>query len=313
MFVGVLLLGSVAQQAIAGGETLEGKRAEAARLTTDLEEQAARIVELDRRHRQAQARLGDIENSVRQAEDGVRSALARQAEARRRLGVQAIDAYVRGGTFTFIGKLRAGSGIAQYDTYRQVAAGSERNVIESLRSAEEDLEARRRALELLSAKARAEADDIRSDRSDLEQAAAAQRARVAQVNGELASLIAAEQTRRAAAAADASAAARQLQTFSANRPASAAAAAPAAAPAPKPPSSKASGDAWACIRQLESGGNYSSPGGGAYQFQDRTWQSLGYSGSAQDAPPAVQDQAARELQARDGWKPWTTAPSCGLV
>jgi hypothetical protein len=70
---------------------------------------------------------------------------------------------------------------------------------------------------------------------------------------------------------------------------------------------------FACIRQLESGNNYSAPGGGAYQFQDATWHSLGYSGTASDAPPAVQDEAARKLQARDGWAPWTTAPLCGRV
>ena len=70
---------------------------------------------------------------------------------------------------------------------------------------------------------------------------------------------------------------------------------------------------FACIRQLESGNNYKSPGGGAYQFQDATWHSLGYTGSAQDYPPAVQDEAARKLYARDGWKPWTTAPLCGRV
>ena len=89
-------------------------------------------------------------------------------------------------------------------------------------------------------------------------------------------------------------------------------AAPAAASS-APPSSASDEETFACIRQLESGNNYKSPGGGAYQFQDATWRSLGYTGSAQDHPPAVQDQAARELKARDGWKPWTTAPMCGKV
>ncbi len=88
------------------------------------------------------------------------------------------------------------------------------------------------------------------------------------------------------------------------------------APAPTssaPPSSASDEETFACIRQLESGNNYKSPSGGAYQFQDATWQSLGYTGAAEDHPPAVQDQAARELKARDGWKPWTVAPLCGKV
>ena len=80
------------------------------------------------------------------------------------------------------------------------------------------------------------------------------------------------------------------------------------------PGPSASVDAtFACIRQLESGNNYKAAGGGAYQFQDATWHSLGYSGTASDYPPAVQDEAARKLQARDGWAPWTTAALCGRV
>jgi hypothetical protein len=89
--------------------------------------------------------------------------------------------------------------------------------------------------------------------------------------------------------------------------------APAPAAAPAPASSASDEETFACIRQLESGNNYKSPGGGAYQFQDATWRSLGYTGSAQDYPPEVQDEAARKLKARDGWKPWTTAPLCGKV
>ncbi len=80
--------------------------------------------------------------------------------------------------------------------------------------------------------------------------------------------------------------------------------------APAAPTSSVA-DTFACIRQLESGNNYATPGGGAYQFLDSTWQALGYSGTASNAPPAVQDEAARKLQAQEGWDPWTTAPLCG--
>ena len=73
----------------------------------------------------------------------------------------------------------------------------------------------------------------------------------------------------------------------------------------------APGGTWDCIRALESGNNYNSPGGGAYQFEDATWQSLGGTGHAQDAPPAEQDARAVELQQRSGWSQWTTAPRCG--
>lgn len=72
------------------------------------------------------------------------------------------------------------------------------------------------------------------------------------------------------------------------------------------------------LRQCESGGNYKTNTGngyyGAYQFDLRTWQGLGYPGRPDQASPATQDEAARKLYQQRGWKPW---PACskklGLV
>ena len=70
---------------------------------------------------------------------------------------------------------------------------------------------------------------------------------------------------------------------------------------------------WACIRQHESGGNYTEGGGGAYQFELGTWAGLtGLNTPAQDSPPSVQDAAALKLFAERGWEPWTTRYVCGL-
>ena len=69
-----------------------------------------------------------------------------------------------------------------------------------------------------------------------------------------------------------------------------------------------SGDVWARLRHCESGGRYTANTGngffGAYQFHPRTWRTLGYSGLPHEAPPEVQDEAARRLQARSGWGQW---------
>jgi resuscitation-promoting factor RpfA len=71
------------------------------------------------------------------------------------------------------------------------------------------------------------------------------------------------------------------------------------------------GDAWARLRQCESGGRYNINTGngfyGAYQFHPRTWRGLGYPGLPHQAPPEMQDDAARKLQARSGWGQW---PAC---
>jgi hypothetical protein len=115
-----------------------------------------------------------------------------------------------------------------------------------------------------------------------------------------------------------------LQALAAQRSAAAAAAARAQAvtPPPPPPLAPAGGGSdavstdtpdWACIRQHESGGNYTEGGGGGYQFELGTWEGLtGLSTPAQDSPPSVQDAAALRLFAERGWEPWTTRYVCGL-
>ena len=68
------------------------------------------------------------------------------------------------------------------------------------------------------------------------------------------------------------------------------------------------GDVWTRLRQCESGGRYGINTGngfyGAYQFHPRTWRTLGYPGLPHEAPPEMQDEAARRLQARSGWGQW---------
>lgn len=115
---------------------------------------------------------------------------------------------------------------------------------------------------------------------------------------------------QAQAAADAAAqAAAQAQAQAAA--AAAAQAAKAQAPQPSSTQTAPAGGAWAELRACESGGNYAEDTGngyyGAYQFALSTWEGLGFSGLPSDAAPAVQDQAAQELQARYGWDQW---PAC---
>lgn len=81
----------------------------------------------------------------------------------------------------------------------------------------------------------------------------------------------------------------------------------------------AGSDVWARLRQCEAGGDYTRNSGngyyGAYQFARSTWRgAVTRAGHAEwanrlpsDAPPAVQDAAARQLQSERGWAPW---PGC---
>lgn len=70
--------------------------------------------------------------------------------------------------------------------------------------------------------------------------------------------------------------------------------------------------ALAKLRACEAGGNYANKRNpnyrGAYQFGYGTWANYGGYYDPADAPPEVQDQAARALYERRGWQPW---PHCG--
>ncbi|CAL9512406.1 ubiquitin-like domain-containing protein [Streptomyces sp. enrichment culture] len=71
--------------------------------------------------------------------------------------------------------------------------------------------------------------------------------------------------------------------------------------------------AWHRLALCESGGrpdavDASGTYGGLYQFDTRTWQSLGGRGRPQDAPAAEQTYRAQQLYARSGTSPW---PHCG--
>ncbi|HEX3622508.1 MAG TPA: transglycosylase family protein [Acidimicrobiales bacterium] len=329
----VVLLALAAGTGPAGAGPIEDKQAEAASIAAKLDAQAQTIVELDKEHRRADQRLADAETAVVRAEADVAAADQRQAESRRLLAVHATEAYVGGGSVTALSQLAqataADAGARR--AYLGIATSDDLQALDRLRATRQDLQDRQKALVAARKAASDQADASTADLTRFQRAADAQRALLVKVNGDMVQLVAAAQAQRDAEAAQA-AAARQATVATAPAgagPASEAAAAkaPATTAAPGPIAAVAAAAApvaasvlspsndstFACIRQLESGDNYKAPGGGAYQFQDATWHSLGYSGTASDAPPAVQDEAARKLQARDGWSPWTTAALCGRV
>jgi len=311
---------------VAAGQ-IEEKRGEAAAIASRLEAQARGIVALDKEHRKARDELASADAAVARAEADMAMAGRRQDEARRLLSAHAQVAYVGGGTVSFLAQMARSTvtDAGARKTYLRVVAGEDRQAVGRLQVAREDLEVRRRSLAQARKTAVQQTNAAVADLTELEKASEGQRALLTRARGELSQLVAAEQDRRDGEAARA--AARQAAVMTTTTaaaaptpragvpttapPTTSPSPTPTAAPAPAPASSSSVDETFACIRQLESGNNYSSPGGGAYQFLDSTWRSLGYTGTASDASPAVQDEAARRLLARDGWSQWSTAPLCG--
>jgi len=226
----------------------------------------------------------------------------------------------------------AGTRAQAASEYAHLAAGSITAAIARLHTAQAALQTEQSALRQRQAQDRA--DQAARDRNLARAAAAAAdlAGQQAQVTGQLAAAVAAQQSAAAHAAAAAVAARTAGARTTAASPAPAArsttvATIPAAAPAAPAPVARPTGAPGLpdpplppflqCVVQAESGGNYAiaSPGGtymGAFQFSQATWDvavrdaGLGY---LVGVPPnaasrAEQDTAAVTLFALAGRQPW---------
>ncbi len=292
------------------GGTIEEKRAEAARLQTQIDAQAERIAALDRQFDAARENAGRADTAVAQARAQLADADRRMAEIGVRLSSAAVEAYVQGNSVSFLEQLATtdGQDLSVRTQYFKTTASGQRDALDALKAAREDLTIKRSLLGQAQQSARSAASSVEDQLAAVAKAESSQRNSLTRVQGELGQLLREEQARRSAEAlrsAEAAAAARAAVRV--RTPSASASAGPAvASPGHTPP-----GGLWTCIRQRESSGNYRSGGGGAYQFRPSTWESLGGTGRAEDADPATQDAMAMRLQQRSGWSQWTTARGCG--
>jgi peptidoglycan hydrolase CwlO-like protein len=288
------------------GGTIDDKRAEAARLQSQLDAQAERIAVLDRQFDAAQGKASETDAAVAQARAELAESDRRLAETNGLLASAAVDAYVTGNSVSFLEQLSSADGadLSVRNQYFKTTATSQRDALDALKAAREDLTIKRTRLEQAQRSARSAAAAVNQQLQSVTEAESSQRDRLARVNGELGQLLREEQARRSARAlrdAEAAASARMTVRLRAG----------GGGVAPALPGHAPPGGLWTCIRQRESSGNYRSGGGGAYQFRPSTWESLGGSGRAEDADPATQDAMAMKLQQRSGWSQWTTARGCG--
>ena len=218
--------------------------------------------------------------------------------------------------------------------YASLAVGNITTQMAQLHTAQHQLQAQQAALQARQDQDRADQARQSADLAQADAATAALQAQKAQVTGQLAAAVAAQQAdqRRAAAAAVArtpKVTARATTTATIATVSSAASRAPAAAAAPGSSGSASNGDPYpslpdpalnaflSCVVQAESGGDYSivSPNGiymGAFQFSQSTWNVAASAAGLpllvgvhpNDATRAEQDTVAVALYAMDGERPW---------
>jgi cell wall-associated NlpC family hydrolase len=181
-------------------DPLADKRAEAARIREQLEEQGEKVSVLAERSNRAQLKVAEVEGSLAKTAIEVARSDERLQAVRARLATAAVLAYVHGGSNALLGKLARGSGddMIVRTQYLRVTAADQRRVIGEVRTAKQDYELQKSRLQS-DQKAAAEAAAVAASASQAAvEAESAQRAVLGRVTGELGELVAAEQARREA-------------------------------------------------------------------------------------------------------------------
>lgn len=228
----------------AAADPVADARARARRVAAELDRLGRRLSILDEDFNEARLALRAAQAQVVTARARAEDTQRRYDTALVRARQRAVAAYVSGGSFTTAVRL-PGTGsmsdVAVRREYLRAAAGDDRAAIDALKAAREDLEAERATLDSRLEAAGAAAATVKARRDAAASAVTAQRRLLAEAQGELASLVAAEQARRAAveAAAAARAARRGDVTVAAPRPAPERASRTRTAPAPTSGSTEA--------------------------------------------------------------------------
>ncbi|MEJ7584693.1 MAG: NlpC/P60 family protein [Acidimicrobiales bacterium] len=235
------LAGSISASNGAFGDPIGDKRTEARAVADELEQLRREAEVAAERYNDARLELAEVEKKVEAAAAQARRTQSQLTVRRKELAGYAVTAYVRGedgaGVSVVLGA-EDGTDIERRRGYAEAAMGDRADLVDRLRAAEASAEhdvARSTAARSRAEKAKAKVEAMRRA---AEEAVHEQRARLAEVQGELARLVKAEEARRAAAAAlRAREAARRLAAETAARAASqrraeAAALAQAATPTP---------------------------------------------------------------------------------
>jgi cell wall-associated NlpC family hydrolase len=229
---------------------IDDLRAQAVKLTTDLEENGAKVAALGEQLNAAQIEVDEAQAKIDDSKARIAAGELRIAELKALIADRAAAAYRTAGTNGPLDIITTDNAndVSIRSKYTDSANARDDALVDQLAVAREDLENERAAAEQARDAAGEERDALAAAKSEADAAAAEQEALLSQVEGDIADLVAEEQARREAAAA----AAAPKPTAAPTPPADSGddgggggTAAPAPAPASPPPS--ASGGAGAAV------------------------------------------------------------------
>jgi len=192
--------GSLFSASPSSADAVADKRAEAERITRQLEEQGRRVSILAEDYDEARVRIEALEGELTSARQKVAMTDTRASAIRLRLKDQAVAAYMRGGStqaLSLLVGIDKTDDIAVRSHYIRSLSSGASDVLDELRAVKTQLDEQRERLGDAQSEAKVAATLAESKRKEAATAEAAQRKTLGQVQGELATLVEAETQRRA--------------------------------------------------------------------------------------------------------------------
>jgi len=279
----------------AGADQIADKRAEAERIARQLDAQGERISVLAERLNQANMKADRVAAQVVAAQAALTQVDHQVQAARNLLRAEAVTAYVQGGRLPTVQALATAQGaqLGIQAAYAKTVAGKEQSALDALHGAREQLADKRAALETAQRSARAAVADVAASKQAAAGAAADEQAVLGKVKGELASLVQAEEQRRAAEAARRAETALAARLGSSDRSS-------LRSGGPEPPvSNDASGAVEEARRQIGKPYEYGAAGPDGFDCSGLTMWSWGHAGHSLPHSASAQYDATSRVSLGD--------------
>ena len=197
----IALVGGLVGTATASASKIDDKQAQAEQLQREIDANGEKISTLAERYDGARLRLDDAQRKITGVANALAAARADTNRIRAITGRRAADLYMGAGAQTPFGWMNVAdvNEAGSRSMYAAATADRDSRLLDGLRASRQDLDAAERKLEAARNDAQKEIHALDASRRDIETANAKQVQLLAQVKGEVATLISQEQARQAAA------------------------------------------------------------------------------------------------------------------
>ncbi len=198
ILLSVALTATLVPLSSAGAAPVDDKRAQAAQLQSEIDANGRKIDSLSESANGARYRLDQATAARADAQARIDAAKAETTRLKALLRDRALNVYKGAGSQSPLDAINVSNAraFAARSKYASAAASSQNKLVDQLRNAKEELDARKREFESAIAQAKTEKQQIETSRSEIESANGKQAQLLGQVKGELATLVAQEEQRK---------------------------------------------------------------------------------------------------------------------